>query len=51
MEVVRNNVSLHVYSILEGYPKLGLYNRASHILNVTDVLRRKSAEAVERFVE
>jgi len=44
-------VSLHVYSILEGHPKLGLYNRVSHTLKVTDVLDRKSAAAVERFVE
>jgi len=51
MEFVRNNVSLHMYSVLEGYPKLGLHNRVSHTLKVTDVLRRKSAEAVERFVE
>jgi len=51
MRVVRNNVSLHVYSILEGYLKLQLYNRVFHTLNVTDVLRRKGTEAVERFVE
>ena len=44
-------MSLHVCSVLEGCPKLGLYNRVSHTLKVTDMFRRRSAEVLERFVE